>query len=73
MKSFKKHKNVSSRRGMCLFQTTLEAIQPIQSLSEESVSFKGLIQTKHDLEDFQFLKAICIVALKTKLLRNLLF
>lgn len=58
---------------MCLFQTTLEAIQPIQSLSEESVSFKGLIQTKHGLEEFQSLKAIYIVALKTKPLRNLIF
>lgn len=57
---------------MCLFQTALEAIQPIQSLSEESVSFKDLIQTKHGLEDFQSLKVICIVALKTKPLRNLL-
>lgn len=32
----------------------LEAIQPIQSSPEESVSFKGLIQTKRDLEEFVF-------------------
>lgn len=53
---------------------TLEVIQP---LSEESVSFKDLIKTKHGLEDFQSLKAICIMVFKKikilKKLRILLF
>lgn len=51
---------------MCLFQTTLEAIQSIQSLYEESVSFKGLIQTKYGLEDFQSLTALLCRCLKNK-------
>lgn len=53
-----------------MFQTTLEAIQP---LSEESISFKGLIQTKHGLEDCQSLKAVYIVAFKKKNIEEPLF